>query len=439
MNYYADSVGGLDTNPGSALLPFKTAQKCADTAVAGDTVYGTGTEILAAIIDFDTNTGSVANGRIKFVSCNSAFLPTKHEWIWDADSAVASIVKMYTGKSFIEFSGIYHKNSTSHAVTNATAAYSFGNSWLFCKFENITGQAFSTSYLQGFKIKGCEFINITGAIISSLYQGMFTDNRIINCAAAIACIITYSVAVVGNVFCNCNVAIDYTNTIASNYVKNNVFHQCTVGIDCSYTTSGIVAIAENRFTACSIAGIRTNAAGEWCYESYNYFANNAADLVQSAGNAIFSEGGSVYGGTENGYVNSAIYDFTLLPNAIMRRVLNLTEGRYITAGIPGADIYPQDFYLDKSVVSVTAGTVLTITLKHLAATLITGLKINGIACTDLTATGASTATVATPTLTAGTFDVTISLTGYDDFVITKGMTAQEPVSGGVRRTLLGAF
>ena len=63
---------------------------------------------------------------------------------------------------------------------------------------------------------------------------------------------------------------------------------------------------------------------------------------------------------------------------------------YETIGIPGADVYPQDFYLDKSVILTTAGTVITVTLKHLAASVMTGLTINGVACTDRTVTGAST-------------------------------------------------
>lgn len=97
---------------------------------------------------------------------------------------------------------------------------------------------------------------------------------------------------------------------------------------------------------------------------------------------------------------------------------------YETIGITGADVYPQDFYLDKSVVSVTAGTVITVTLKHLAATLMTGLTLKGVACTDRTVTGTNTLTFVAPTLTAGIGDVVGSFTGYDDFTITNGITAQ---------------
>lgn len=91
-------------------------------------------------------------------------------------------------------------------------------------------------------------------------------------------------------------------------------------------------------------------------------------------------------------------------------------------------VLPQAFYLDKSVVSVTAGTVITVTLKHLAATLMTGLTLKGVACTDRTVTGANTLTFVAPDLTAGIGNVVGTFTGYADFPITNGITAQAGAS-----------
>ena len=102
----------------------------------------------------------------------------------------------------------------------------------------------------------------------------------------------------------------------------------------------------------------------------------------------------------------------------------LLLSRDITIGIPQSDVEVRDFYLDKSVVPVTAGTVITVTLKHLAATLMTGLTLKGIACTDRTVTGANTLTFVAPALTAGIGNVVGSFTGYDDFPIYNGITAQ---------------
>lgn len=109
----------------------------------------------------------------------------------------------------------------------------------------------------------------------------------------------------------------------------------------------------------------------------------------------------------------------------------------LTIGIPGADVYPQDFYLDKSVVSVTAGTVITVTLKHLAATLMTGLTLKGVACTDRTVTGANTLTFVAPDLTAGVGDVVGTFTGYDSFTIRNGITATNDAPPPGPDTIMG--
>jgi hypothetical protein len=83
------------------------------------------------------------------------------------------------------------------------------------------------------------------------------------------------------------------------------------------------------------------------------------------------------------------------------------------------------FTIDKNVVSVSAGTVITVTLRNINSSLMTGLTLKGVACTDRTVTGASTLTFVAPDLTAGIGDVVGSFTGYADFSITNGITAQE--------------
>lgn len=90
--------------------------------------------------------------------------------------------------------------------------------------------------------------------------------------------------------------------------------------------------------------------------------------------------------------------------------------------------YSIPFYIDKTVVPVTAGTLITVTLSQDLATLMTGLTLKGIACTDRTVTGANTLTFVAPTLTAGIGDVVGSFTGYDNFTITNGITAQAGTS-----------
>jgi hypothetical protein len=102
--------------------------------------------------------------------------------------------------------------------------------------------------------------------------------------------------------------------------------------------------------------------------------------------------------------------------------------RNITIGISQGDVEVRDFYIDKSVVSVTAGTLITVTLKHLAATLMTGLTLKGVACTDRTVTGASTLTFVAPDLTAGIGNIEGIITGYDNYVISNGITAQAGAS-----------
>lgn len=86
------------------------------------------------------------------------------------------------------------------------------------------------------------------------------------------------------------------------------------------------------------------------------------------------------------------------------------------------------FYLDKTVVPVTAGTLITVTLSQDVAILMTGLTLKGVACTDRTVIDASHLTFAIPTLTDGIGDVVGSFTGYDDYPIYNGITAQAGAS-----------
>jgi len=99
-NYYV-SPSGNDNNPGTQSQPFKTIQKGADIATAGDTVYIRGGTYTDGLINI-TNSGT-PGAYITFTNYNNENVVIDDTWVSNRTSgAMISIV----GKSYIKISGL---------------------------------------------------------------------------------------------------------------------------------------------------------------------------------------------------------------------------------------------------------------------------------------------------------------------------------------------
>lgn len=90
--------------------------------------------------------------------------------------------------------------------------------------------------------------------------------------------------------------------------------------------------------------------------------------------------------------------------------------------------YTKSFHLDKTAISTSAGTLITVTLPDGGGNIMTGMTIDGVACTDRTILSDTSVTYLTPILTAGVKNVVGSFTNYDDNTLTNAITVQAGAS-----------
>lgn len=222
------------------------------------------------------------------------------------------------------------------------------------------------------------------------------------------------------------------------YIKNTYAQPVnTISCDSTKTSSG------QKFTNNVFSGIMgaatpillTSAIGG--YDLVNDFRNNKFDYTGLTNSASFSLIGNVAVTSKIVSGGDILYDNMELVSPGLTGYISpiilysntgtmFFNGRAAFADI--TSLRKVTFYLDKTVVSVTAGTVITVTLDNNLASVMTGLTLKGVACTDRTVTGANTLTFVAPTLTAGIGDVVGTFTGYDNYTITNGITAQAGAS-----------
>jgi len=144
--YYVNPASGSDASVGTAVgTAWLTTQHAADTAVDGDEVrlLQTGTETVAAPIDFDTNSGTVTNRGIQFISYNSLGTAQANGYTIQASGAIDSVLAV-AAVDTIWFTGcVFDANSTAtYSLRNAVDGADY---WRFvdCTFKNSTSSNIS--------------------------------------------------------------------------------------------------------------------------------------------------------------------------------------------------------------------------------------------------------------------------------------------------------
>lgn len=160
--YYVSFANGVDTNNGNSTgTAWKTLQKAADTAVAGDKVlFQAGTEVLTSTVDLDTNSG-VTSAFIEFVGVNSSWVEDGTRHIIDGNNAVSNLIWISGGRKFVLFRNFDFRRATGHGINASTYANNDYFHFYYCRFANngSTGIITSDTRLNQPKYFGCVFEN----------------------------------------------------------------------------------------------------------------------------------------------------------------------------------------------------------------------------------------------------------------------------------------
>jgi hypothetical protein len=417
-DYYVRPTNGDDSNDGlSFASAFKSWQKALNTVVAGKTIglVAESEEIISTTIIAGV-AGSIAAGFIKSIAlmADGSLDITGNTIYWiNGNNAVADLFK--TNVNYHEVNGIGLKNATRDCWTQGTTSYY----WIIknCHILNAGRHGFNLYST----LRASEFIGCTAT--SCVQLGFYLYQAIVQKCFATLCATGYNTN--ASTYINkCIAAVCTTGYAvgANDILVGNIADTCTTAI--TGTSSVGSVCANNKLTHCNNGIVLTTG---WLYSDRNGFFDVTTKETPGTGRIVVINTNVDL--PADGYVNRASGDYNSRGDDAYRRVVSLVPyiaahvTPYETIGIPGADVYPQDFYLDRSVVSVTAGTLITVTLKHLDSSLMTGLTLKGVACTDRIVTGVNTLTFVTPTLTAGIGNIEGIITGYENYVIYNGITA----------------
>lgn len=317
-DYYVDAASGNDGNAGSAVSPWKTMQKAADTAVAGDIVYGRGTETVATVIDFDTNAGTEAN-RIRFIACDSSWTPTIGGWALDGAGAIANLIKYYSTPAikYVQFEGLVMGGVTA-GILIQSSTYITGWTFIDCEFKNALSFVVS-GFLRSCLVLRCYMHDITSLIgtASRMYGAQFVDCTFRDCTNG------WVSSNGGSSFVGClfdtitNYGIKQISDDLNfgNISTGNTFYACGIGWD--EQGSSNFPCLWNRFISCTIA-IKVSSTGS-TVEDYNYFGNCGTDISVEAGSGCHSGGHSV-SSAATGVIDGPNGDLRLTKDALMQRV-----------------------------------------------------------------------------------------------------------------------
>lgn len=172
--HYVDPAATGNDDGTSWTDAWDTLQEAADAAAAGDTVYCRGTETLAAPVDFDTNSGSLAAGYIKFIGCNAGGTVDGTYFVLDGNSAAANCIRgVTTAQIYLWFENIEFKNATADGI----AGIAGDDHWMFinCSFNTNGNSGFEYSNFDYLCLFGCIAHNNTDhGITNSLVNALVT-------------------------------------------------------------------------------------------------------------------------------------------------------------------------------------------------------------------------------------------------------------------------
>lgn len=280
---------------GSNTAPYNTVangatdpQTIIDLAVAGDTNLYYGTFTLAAVLDFDTNAGSIAAGLIKHQGCNAAGVADGTLAIFNAASVRANCCNITKNFHLLQYLEL--KLATGHGVTGASdnsyfldlLVHNCGSRGLYlgnnsnnvvrnCKVYSNTHNGIDL-YIGNVKKCICYLNGQSGINLSS--TGLVSEN------------ICYSNTVAGITVINCQ-------------VLQNTCYANPTGIVIN-STNGLAYYFDNRLSTNTNYAIYVNAS-KYCFEDWNKFNNNGNSnaIGTGAGALLVSGGHSIYDSTED--------------------------------------------------------------------------------------------------------------------------------------------
>lgn len=330
--YYADFDLGTGDNDGTtAANAWQTMQRAVDGTggtqpTAGDIVYCTGTDTLAANLDLDGLTGDETSGMVRWIGV-SDLTPTN-----DGTRAVINGADTYTCTAattdFWHFENFEFTQMSGSGIDSATSP----DWWVFinCSFNNNNTHGVNGTELQkGFFIRCAFYANGShGVFKGDLFKYFFCSFHD-NTGSGINNIFGSSVVTLIGclIYDNGNDGIDglSDNMVVFNCVING---NTDDGIAAHVSSSVISVVIGCRITNHSGAGdIGLNANGEIVFHGWNYYEDNDGNNIQNNALAleILNNGSGTdvedQADTNEGYVSKTdgSEDFNLRSDATSRR------------------------------------------------------------------------------------------------------------------------
>ena len=315
--YYVDPAHG-GTDSGTLTNPWTSLQSAADTAVAGDTVYCTGTQTLAAAIDFDTNSGDTTAGFIKFIGCDASWTPKAAQFTLDGNSAATSCIALTC--NYVWFESFTATGATSNGIYRADASSCLV--FVDCISESNGAGGFSLYAIQQLLLIRCIARNNGGHGFADVYSNVtcfgcyFYNNTGMGVQQGPG---RYSLCLLGCVVaCNGSTQVDIGLT--------GILLNCVIDGE-DDTTSGSGVLLSGSLTAvlgCRIThndaagkyGIESAAAASCCVENWNAFYDNTTHIDTG----IESLGDSDTSMADDGYAARATQDYNVATGKDLRSV-----------------------------------------------------------------------------------------------------------------------
>lgn len=313
--YYMDTAGS-NTSPYDTWAKAATSiQTVLDLAVAGDTIYCRGTQVMGATVDIDTQTGTNAAGWVKVVGCNAAGNVDGTRFYIDANGGSYNAVTFAAASDMYWFENIEVGNTGAGAYHGfaSAATGSVGHVFINCAAHNCGGSGFRCDNMANTTCFRCVAYSCTATGFYSVLRNLFCcarDNGIHGFGY-----ISYVYGCISHGNTDDGIVADHY-TLLNSVIDGNGDDGVIINANTSLFGSFIVG---NRITNQSGAGdIGLNCNSEPCAIGYNYLENNDGDNIQNqltSGTIPLENSSNTsnledLSNTDYGYVDSANHDFS---------------------------------------------------------------------------------------------------------------------------------
>lgn len=330
--FYVDpSDGGSDS--GTEANPWTSLQSAADTAVAGEIIYCRNTQTLTAAIDFDTNAGGTASGRVLIIGCpTGSWVPDGTRFVLDGNSAAAEC--MTIAVAYLEFRNIESKNATGSGIDPTSAGDDI--LWNNCISHNNGSHGWDTAGDRTVYLRCASYSNGGDAWTSALSGTVWlwcsawdnTDDGILGSGTS-CFVIQCATDDNGGSAGDRGIVLDRTS-LAYNCVANGEI----IGVQCVDIASMVIAC---RLTN-NATGLDFTASADNSIYGWNVFHNSSvADIADASvgTNAIpflaDTDTNEIDQDADDGYANAATKDFNLKASRTYNGTTDYTVGLIIGA------------------------------------------------------------------------------------------------------------